>query len=51
MARLGGAHRRVLSLVLAGTTLFASQSALAQPVVDQALSDAQIAVEKGCAFL
>ncbi len=51
MARPGGAHRRVLSLVLAGTTLFALQPALAQPVVDQALSDAQIAVEKGCAIL
>ena len=44
-------HRRFLSLVLAGATLFALRSASAQPVVDQALSDAQVAVEKGCTIL
>jgi len=44
-------HNRFLSLVLAGATLFALRSASAQPVVDQALSDAQVAVEKGCTIL
>jgi tetratricopeptide (TPR) repeat protein len=52
MVMVGTIHRRVLLLVLAGTALFALQSAAsAQPVVDQALSDAQLAVEKGCAIL
>jgi len=44
-------HRRILALALAGTALFASRPAFAQPVVDQALSDAQLAVEKGCTVL
>ena len=48
---IGAVHRRLLSLVFAGTSLLASQSASAQPVVDQALSDAQVAVEKGCVIL
>jgi len=48
---VGAVHRRLLSLVLAGATLFALRPAAAQPVVDQALSDAQIAVEKGCTIL
>ena len=51
MVIVGAVHRGLMSLVVAGTTLFALQSAFAQPVVDQALSDAQIAVEKGCAIL
>ena len=48
---VGSVHSRFLSLVLAGATLFALRSASAQPVVDQALSDAQIAVEQGCTIL
>ena len=48
---VGAVHNRFLSLVLAGATLFALRSASAQPVVDQALSDAQIAVEQGCTIL
>ena len=49
---VGAVHRRTSrrSLV-AGATLFALRSASAQPVVDQALSDAQVAVEKGCTIL
>ena len=46
----GTIHRRFL-LALAGVTLFALRPASAQPVVDQALSDAQVAVEKGCTIL
>jgi len=48
---VGTIHRRVLWLVVAGRALLAMQSASAQPVVDQALADAQLAVEKGCAIL
>lgn len=44
-------HRRSLLLAFAGAALFALRSASAQPVVDQALSDAQVAVEKGCTIL
>ncbi len=44
-------HSRLLSLVVAGATLFALRPAFAQPVVDQVLSDAQVAVEKGCTIL
>jgi tetratricopeptide (TPR) repeat protein len=51
MVMVEAVHSRVLSLVLAGATLFALRSASAQPVVDQALSDAQIVVEKGCTIL
>jgi len=47
----GVAHRRLLTFLLAGAALFAVRSVSAQPVVDQALSDAQIAVEKGCTIL
>jgi hypothetical protein len=48
---VGAVHRRLLSLVLAGAAIFVLRSASAQPVVDQALSDAQVAVEKGCTIL
>ncbi len=48
---VGAIHRRTLALALVGATLFALRSASAQPVVDQALSDAQLAVEKGCTIL
>jgi hypothetical protein len=48
---IGTAHRRFLALLLAGATLFALRSASAEPVVDRALSDAQVAVEKGCMIL
>lgn len=48
---VGVVHRRSLAFVLASTTLLALHSVSAEPVVDQALSDAQIAVEKGCAIL
>jgi hypothetical protein len=51
MVRVGVIHRRYLALALAGATLFALRAASAQPVVDQALSDAQVAVEKGCTIL
>jgi hypothetical protein len=51
MVMVGAVHRRFLSLVLAGATLFALRAASAEPVVDQALSDAQVAVEKGCTIL
>ncbi|QWG24758.1 hypothetical protein KMZ93_07670 [Bradyrhizobium sediminis] len=45
------AYRRILILVVAGVTLFALRSAFAQPVVDQALSDAQLVSLKGCTLL
>ena len=48
---VGTIHRRILALALVGGALFALPSAYAQPVVDQALSDAQVAVEKGCTIL
>jgi hypothetical protein len=51
MVMAGTIHRRFLALALAGVTLFALRPASAQPVVDQALSDAQVAVEKGCTIL
>ncbi len=44
-------HLRFLTLVLAGSTLFALRPASAQPVVDQILADAQLAVQNGCAIL
>ena len=47
----GAVHCRLLALVLAGSTLFALRPASAQPVVDQTLADAQLAVQKGCAVL
>jgi TolA-binding protein len=51
MVKVGVIHRRYLALALAGATLFALRAASAQSVVDQALSDAQVAVEKGCTIL
>ena len=48
---VGVVQSRFLSLVLAGAALFAMRSASGQPVVDQALSDAQVVVEKGCTIL
>ncbi|HWN50509.1 MAG TPA: hypothetical protein VNO18_11920 [Xanthobacteraceae bacterium] len=47
----GAVYRRFLALALAGSTLVVLRSASAQPVVDQALQDAQLAVQKGCAIL
>jgi hypothetical protein len=51
MVMVGTIHRPILALAFAGAALFALRSASAQPVVDQALSDAQVAVEKGCTIL
>jgi hypothetical protein len=51
MVMAGAVHRRLLALALAGSTLMALRPAFAQPVVDQALSDAQLAVQKGCTIL
>jgi tetratricopeptide (TPR) repeat protein len=49
---MGGAvYSRLLALALAGSTLVVLRPASAQPVVDQALADAQLAVQKGCAIL
>ena len=48
---VGAIHRWILALALAAGALFVSRSGSAQPVVDQALSDAQVAVEKGCTIL
>ena len=47
----GAVYRRFLALALAGSTLVALQPASAQPVVDQGLADAQLAVQKGCVVL
>jgi len=47
----GGVYHRLLALALAGSTLVALRPASAQPVTDQALQDAQLAVQKGCAIL
>jgi len=47
----GAVYRRLLVLALAGSTLFAPRPAVAQPVVDQALAEAQMAVQKGCVIL
>lgn len=49
--RVEGVHNRLPALVFAGATLFVLQPAYAQPVVDRVLSDAQVAVEKGCTIL
>jgi hypothetical protein len=51
MVMCTAACRRILILAVAGVTLFALRSAFAQPVVDQALSDAQLVSQKGCALL
>jgi hypothetical protein len=47
----GAVYRRFLVLALAGSTLAILQPASAQPVVDQALKDAQLVAQKGCAIL
>jgi hypothetical protein len=47
----GFAYRRFLALALAGSTLAALRPASAQPVIDQALQDAQLVAQKGCAVL
>ena len=47
----GAVYRRFLALDLAGSTLVVLRSASAQPVVDQALRDAQVAVQTGCVLL
>jgi tetratricopeptide (TPR) repeat protein len=44
-------HYRSLAFLLVGATLFAPRSASAEPVIDQALADAQIAVQKSCTIL
>jgi hypothetical protein len=51
MVTAGAVHRRFVALVLAGSTLLALRPASAQPVVDQTLADAQLAIQKGCAIL
>lgn len=43
--------RRLVALALAGSTLVLLRPASAQPVIDQGLADAQLAVQKGCAIL
>jgi hypothetical protein len=45
------ARCRLLASILVGMATFTPVAALAQPVVDLALSDAQLAVEKNCAVL
>lgn len=47
----GFAYRRFLALALAGSTLAVLRPAAAQPVLDQALQDAQLVAQKGCAIL
>jgi tetratricopeptide (TPR) repeat protein len=47
----GAVYRRFLALALAGSTLALLRPASAQPVIDQGLQDAQLAVQKGCAIL
>jgi hypothetical protein len=49
MAR--AAYRRFIALALAGSTFAVLRPASAQPVVDQALQDTQLVVQKGCAIL
>jgi tetratricopeptide repeat protein len=51
MVMLRTTHRRSLALVFGGVALFALREASAEPVVDQALSDAQMVVQKGCTIL
>jgi hypothetical protein len=51
MVMAGAVYHRLLALALAGSTLVALPPASAQPVTDQALADAQLAVQKGCAIL
>ena len=47
----GAVYRQFLALAVVGSTLAVLRSACAQPVVDQALKDAQLAVQKSCAIL
>jgi len=47
----GPVCRRSLALALAGSMLVTLRPASAQPVVDQALADAQLAVQNGCVIL
>ena len=47
----GVVYRQFLALALAGSTLVALRPASAQPVVDQGLRDAQVAVQTGCTIL
>jgi hypothetical protein len=44
-------HRQSLALVVATAVVLAVRGASAEPVVDQALADAQMVVQKGCAIL
>ncbi len=44
-------RRHFLTFALAGAALLGARAALAQPVIDRALSDTQLVVEKGCAIL
>lgn len=51
MVNVVTAHCRMIAFAIVGATLFAPRPASAQPVTDQALSDAQLAVQKGCTIL
>ena len=44
-------QRPCLALILAGAALLSAREASAEPVIDQALSDAQMVIQKGCAIL
>jgi len=48
---VGVLYRWLLIPALAGATLVVPNIALAQPVVDQALADAQVSAQKGCTIL
>ena len=48
---VGVLYRWLLIPALAGATLVVPNTALAQPVVDQALADAQVSAQKGCTIL
>jgi hypothetical protein len=51
MVMAGAVYRRLPALALAGLTLVMLRPASAQPVIDQGLADAQLAVQKSCAIL
>ena len=51
MVTVGVLYRWLLIPALAGATLVVPNTALAQPVVDQALADAQVSAQKGCTIL
>ena len=51
MVTVGVLYRWLLIPALAGATLVVPNIALAQPVVDQALADAQVSAQKGCTIL